>query len=313
MGNGTATPKAAYLSLGLPELRARAERALEGLARCVVCARACLVDRTAGPSGFCRTGRYARVSSFFPHFGEETPISGHRGSGTIFFSGCNLDCVYCQNFEISHGDEGREVTDSQLAAMMLSLQEMGCHNVNLVSPSHVVPQFLAALAPAVEAGFRLPIVYNTGGYDSLPTLRLLDGIVDIYMPDAKYDDDRTAERLSGIRNYVRVNRLALKEMHRQVGDLQLDDAGIAVRGLLVRHLVLPNGMAGTPGVVRFLARQLSTDTYVNVMPQYHPCYRAAEFRGLGRRITREEYEEALSSARSAGLRRGLPGSPSSHT
>lgn len=279
---------------------------MEGLVRCAVCARACLVSRMEGPSGPCQMGRNARVSSCFPHFGEEAPISGRRGSGTIFFSGCNLECVYCQNSEISHGNEGREVTDDQLAAMMLRLQEVGCHNVNLVSPSHVVPQFLAALALAVEAGFRLPIVYNTGGYDSLATLRLLDGIVDIYMPDAKYDDDRIAERLSGIRNYVRVNRLALKEMYRQVGNLRTDEEGIAVRGLLVRHLVLPNGLAGTTGVVRFIATTLSADTYVNIMPQYRPCYRAMEFKGLGRRITVEEFEEALSAARAEGLSRGLP-------
>lgn len=296
----------AYLSLGLPELRERASRALDGLGRCAVCPRACLVDRTAGPFGPCRTGRNTRVSTFFPHFGEEAPISGRSGSGTIFFSGCNLDCVYCQNSEISHGDEGREVTDSQLAEIMLRLQGMGCHNVNLVSPSHIVPQFLAALVLAVEAGLQLPIVYNTGGYDSMSTLRLLDGVVDIYMPDAKYDDDRTAERLSGIRRYVRVNRLALREMHRQVGDLQMDEKGIAVQGLLIRHLVLPEGLAGTSGLTRFLAKQLSRDTYLNVMSQYHPCFRAAQYRGLARRITSEEYQEAVSMARSAGLTRGLP-------
>ena len=295
----------AYLSLGAAELRSRAERALRALTRCTVCARACQVDRSAGPAGACRTGRRARVSSFFPHHYEERPISGWRGSGTIFFSGCNLSCVFCQNYEISQGDEGVEVDDEELAEMMLSLQRLGCHNVNLVSPSHVVPQVLSALAIAVPAGLRLPIVYNTGGYDSLATLRLLDGVVDVYMPDAKYDDARTAEQLSGIRHYPRINRLGLREMHRQVGDLQLDEDGIAVRGLLVRHLVLPGGLAGTAGVVEFIASQLSRDTYLNVMAQYHPSYQADRFESLRRRIDADEYAEAIRAARSAGLWRGL--------
>lgn len=296
----------AYLRLDRNELRARAERAVAGLSRCAVCPRACLADRTGGPAGSCRTGRRARVSSYFPHHGEESPISGYRGSGTIFFSCCNLACVFCQNAEISQLDEGREVTDEQLAMAMLRLQEMGCHNVNLVSPSHVVPQFLAALVLAVDGGLRLPIVYNTGGYDSLATLRLLDGIVDIYMPDAKYDDEGVAERLSGVKHYVRVNRLALKEMHRQVGDLAVDERGVAVRGLLVRHLVLPADLAGTAGVARFLASELSPDSYVNVMAQYHPAHRAWDYAPLRRRITRDEHLRALEAADAAGLRRGLP-------
>lgn len=296
----------AYLRLDRNELRARAEAAIAGLSRCVVCPRACLADRAAGPAGSCLTGRRARVSSFFPHHGEEPPISGYRGSGTIFFSCCNLVCVFCQNAEISQSDEGREVTDEQLAMAMLRLQEMGCHNVNLVSPSHVVPQFLAALVLAVDGGLRLPIVYNTGGYDSLATLRLLDGIVDIYMPDAKYDDEGVAERLSGVKHYVRVNRLALKEMHRQVGDLAVDERGVAVRGLLVRHLVLPADLAGTAGVARFLASELSPDSYVNVMAQYHPAHRAWDYAPLRRRITRDEHLRALEAADAAGLRRGLP-------
>ena len=295
-----------YLKLGLREVQARSDQAIRGLSRCAVCARACLVDRRQGPVGPCRTGRLARVASFFPHFGEEAPISGHRGSGTVFFAGCNLACVYCQNSDISHGDDGREVTDEQLGGVMLRLQEMGCHNVNLVSPSHVVPQFLSALASAMARGFRLPIVYNTGGYDSVRTLRLLDGIVDIYMPDAKYGDDRVAERFSGIRGYVKANGLALKEMHRQVGDLAIDASGVATRGLLIRHLVLPAGLAGTERVLRFLSEELSPNSYCNVMAQYHPCFQALSFSVLGRRITPGEYAEALAIARACGLTRGLP-------
>jgi putative pyruvate formate lyase activating enzyme len=299
--------EAAYLSLNLAELRSRSERALAGLARCAVCARACLVDRRSWPADACGTGRWARVASWFPHFGEEPPISGWRGSGTIFFAGCNLDCVYCQNYDISQQRSGDEVSDAGLAEIMLALQQQGCHNINLVSPSHVVPQVLAALTLAVLAGLRLPIVYNSGGYDSLATLRLLDGIVDIYMPDAKYDDDEIGQQLSEVPHYARVNRLALKEMHRQVGDLQVDASGIARRGLLVRHLVLPEDLAGTAGVARFLAGELSPDTYVNVMAQYRPCYRASEHAALRRRPTAGEYAAALRAARAAGLERGLAG------
>ena len=293
----------AYLALGVGELKARAERALAGLERCAACARVCLADRSSGPAGACRTGRYARVHGAFPHFGEEPPISGRWGSGTIFFSACNLSCVYCQNWEISQGDVGEEVSDEELASLMLQLQGLGCHNINLVSPSHVVPQFLAALAIAAQAGLRLPIVYNSGGYDSLATLRLLDGVVDIYMPDAKYDDDGVGEALSGVACYTRVNRACLREMHRQVGDL-VEVNGVATRGLLVRHLVLPEGLAGTPGVARFVAG-LSPNTYFNVMGQYHPCYRAERYPALRRRLTREEYAAAVAAARAAGLWRGL--------
>jgi putative pyruvate formate lyase activating enzyme len=227
---------------------------------------------------------------------------GSGGSGTIFFAGCNLGCVFCQNYQISHDREGREVSTAELANTMVGLQRRGCHNVNLVSPSHFVPQILAALGPAVEAGLNVPLVYNTGGYDSVKTLRLLDGVIDIYMPDAKYADAEVAERLSGAGDYPQVMRAALAEMHRQVGDLQMDDRGVARRGLLVRHLVMPNGVAGTPEIMRFLA-SLSADTYVNVMAQYRPCYEAHDYPQIARRITREEYREAVQAARDAGLHR----------
>lgn len=285
------------------ELKRRAEMALKLLRRCDVCPRECGVDRTGETHGcFCGGGERALVCSAAPHFGEERPLVGSGGSGTIFFAGCNLGCVFCQNYEISHGREGREVSAAELANIMVGLQRRGCHNINFVSPSHFVPQILAALGPAIDAGLNVPLVYNTGGYDSLKTLRLLDGIVDIYMPDAKYADPEVAKRLSGAEDYPRIMRAAITEMHRQVGDLEVCEDGIAQRGLLVRHLVMPNNLAGTPEIMRFLA-SLSDDTYVNVMAQYRPCYRADEYPEISRRITREEYQEAVQAALDAGLHR----------
>lgn len=284
-------------------LRERVERAEALLERCRLCGRRCQVNRLQGEEGKCRTGSKARVSSFGPHFGEEAPLVGQRGSGTIFFAYCNLRCVYCQNFTISQLGEGYEVEADDLANMMLSLQRRGCHNINLVSPTHVVPQILAALEVAAGRGLVLPLVYNTGGYDSLETLELLDGLVDIYMPDMKYSDDMTGQRLSDVVDYPAVNRAAVKEMHRQVGDLEVDDNGVAVRGLLVRHLVLPHDLAGTAETARFLAEEISPNTYLNVMAQYRPYYRAREFRQLSRRINPKEYREALEMALSAGLLR----------
>jgi putative pyruvate formate lyase activating enzyme len=260
------------------------------------------VDRVAGEVGVCRIGRRAVVASYGPHFGEEAPLVGSRGSGTIFFSGCNLRCLFCQNSDISQSREGAEVSPERLAAVMLDLQRQGCHNLNFVTPTHVVPQLLEAVELAAGEGLRLPLVYNCGGYESLATLRLLDGVVDIYMPDAKYDDAAVGERLSGAPNYPAVNRAALAEMHRQVGDLALDERGVAVRGLLVRHLVLPENLAGTAGIMAFLG-ELSRNTYVNVMAQYRPCHRAYQEPILGRRPTPEEYAAALRAAREAGLTR----------
>jgi len=241
------------------------------------------------------------VSSYGPHFGEESPLVGRNGSGTIFFTNCNLRCVFCQNYSISQLGEGDKVSKEELACMMLSLQDKGCHNINLVSPTHVVPQILEAFEMAVKSGLQLPLVYNSGGYDSIETLRLLEGIVDIYMPDMKYSDERNAEKLSGVENYPSINRAAVKEMHRQVGDLQINEDGIAQRGLLVRHLVLPHGLAGTKEVVNFLANEVSPDTYVNIMAQYHPCHKASQFPSLSRRISAGEFQEAVTLARQAGL------------
>ena len=285
-------------------LAARAEEALEHLADCDLCPRYCRVDRRNSVKGaLCHTGARAVVHSYGPHHGEEDPLRGTRGSGTIFFAWCNLRCVYCQNWDISQKGIGRKVSAQELAGMTLELQAKGCHNINLVSPSHVVAQVIAAVAIAAEKGLRLPLVYNTGGYDSPEALRLLDGIVDIYMPDMKYADAETARRCSRARDYVEVNRAAVKEMHHQVGDLVLDKNGIARRGLLVRHLVLPGDLAGTAEVASFLARKVSAETYVNLMDQYHPCYRADRYPPLDRPLSPEEYARALTEARRAGLHR----------
>jgi len=243
------------------------------------------------------------VASYNPHFGEESPLVGRHGSGTIFFSWCNLRCRFCQNYDISQFGAGEPVEPEELAAMMLRLQGLGCHNINLVSPTHVVPQILAGLYIAAEVGLHIPLVYNTGGYDGLDTLALLDGIVDIYMPDMKYADADIARRYSGIVDYPRHNQAAVREMHRQVSDLVLDPDGIALRGLLVRHLVLPEGLAGTEEIVRFLAEEISKNTYLNLMDQYRPCHQAYELPPLNRRITRAEYEAAVQAAQAAGLNR----------
>jgi putative pyruvate formate lyase activating enzyme len=287
------------------ELARRAKRAVDSLADCAVCARQCRVDRLddADPKSFCRTGRRAVVSSCFAHHGEESCLRGWNGSGTIFFSHCNLRCVFCQNFEISWGGEGRETAADDLANMMLGLQSAGCHNVNFVTPSHVVPQILEALCVAAASGLRLPIVYNTGGYDRVETLRLLDGVVDIYMPDFKFWAPEAGKELAHAEDYREVACAAIREMHRQVGDLVIDDRGLARRGLLVRHLVMPNDLAGTREVMRFLAREISPDTFVNVMPQYRPAGYAHRYESINRPIRREEYQAALAVAREGGLRR----------
>jgi putative pyruvate formate lyase activating enzyme len=275
----------AYLAVHASgELADRARRMQSLLHRCMTCPQNCRVDRTAGELGICRVGDLAQVASYGPHFGEEAPLVGQGGSGTIFFAGCNLNCVFCQNHDISQPADPRldwETEPEQIARMMLSLQAAGCENINLVSPSHVVPQILGALVPAVDGGLRLPLVYNSGGYDSLHTLRLLDGVIDIYMPDMKYSDERVGRELSGVSDYVLRNRAAVREMHRQVGDLELDERGVATRGLLVRHLVLPDGLAGTGAVARFLADEISRDTYLNVMDQYRPAFKAAAAAAAG--------------------------------
>ena len=282
------------------ELKQRVEAAYEHLHACNLCGHECRVDRYER-AGVCRTGVRAVVASYHPHLGEEDPLRGWRGSGTIFFSWCNLSCKFCQNYDISQLGQGHEVEPEDLAVMMLALQDQGCHNINLVSPTHVVAPILASLLVAAQSGLRLPLVWNTGGYDSLAALKLLEGVVDIYMPDMKYADAETARNYSKIERYPEVNRTAVKEMHRQVGDLVVNENGIAQRGLLVRHLVLPKGLAGTPEIARFLVEEISRDTYINVMDQYRPCYKAGEL--LNRRTSRAEFNQALEQAREAGLHR----------
>lgn len=286
------------------ELSERAKQAYARLTACDICPRCCGVNRLESAKGAgCHTGEMAWVSSYQAHFGEESPLVGVHGSGTIFFTHCNLRCQYCQNYDISQQGRGQEVEPEEIAVMMLQLQSAGCHNINLVSPSHVVPQILAAVLIAVEAGLRVPLVYNTGGYDSLKTLALLDGVVAIYMPDMKYADAEVAWRYSGIRDYPAINQAAVKEMHRQVGDLQLDDRESATQGLLVRHLVLPGDLAGTAEIMRFLASEVSSGTYLNVMDQYRPCYEASSLPELNRRITSQEFGRAIRLAHEAGLHR----------
>ncbi|MCZ7542896.1 MAG: radical SAM protein [Anaerolineae bacterium] len=286
------------------ELAARVCRAYAQLKDCNLCAWRCGVDRTK-KVGFCKTGAHAVVSSYFAHLGEEDPLRGWAGSGTIFFAHCNLRCQYCQNYEVSQEGEGLEVQPEGIAAMMLELQARGCHNINFVSPSHVVAQILAGVLIAANAGLRIPLVYNTGGYDSLEALALLDGVIDIYMPDMKYADAATAQKYSKIPDYPAHNVAAVREMHRQVGDLALDAKGIAQRGLLVRHLVLPHDVAGTAAIMRFLAEEISPDTYVNVMGQYRPAWRVAQrnIAPLDRPVRSDEVAEAERIARAAGLHR----------
>ncbi len=282
------------------ELSERVQKAKELLKNCEVCPHKCKVNRLEGELGFCKTGRYAIVSSFFPHRGEEFPIRGYRGSGTIFFSFCNMRCVYCQNYDLSHWGEGREVEPEILADMMLELQNFGCHNVNLVSPSHVVPQILEALLIAVEKGLKIPLVYNTSSYDTVETLRLLEGIVDIYLADLKYLNTEYGRKYSKVKDYPQRAKEALKEMFRQVGNLVTDSKGVAIRGLIVRHLVLPNDISTTSEVLNFL-KSINPQIALNVMAQYYPHYKAKEYPEIARRITAEEFKKALEQARGFNL------------
>ena len=284
-------------------LKEKIAQAYEILKACTLCPRGCGVDRLSGEEGFCQTGEDAIVSSYSPHFGEESPLVGSHGSGTIFFARCNLLCLFCQNYDISHEGEGVAFSSEELAKAMLFLQDRGCHNINFVTPSHVVPQILAGVDKAVELGLRVPLVYNSGGYDRAETLSILEGVFDIYMPDFKFWDPKVAEEFCEAPDYPEVARGALKEMHRQVGDLVIDGQGIAQKGLLIRHLVLPEGLAGTGQAMRFLAKEISPNSYVNIMTQYRPCGRASEVHALRRTITQEEYQEAIQAAHKEGITR----------
>jgi len=294
------------LRLAGAEMAARIEKLNSLLTPCRLCPHRCMVDRRQGERGRCGVGAVARVASFGPHFGEEPPLVGRRGSGTVFFSGCNLSCVFCQNYSISQLGEGRQMDAAELAAVFVELGRRGCHNINLVTPTHQAPMIVSALALAQEAGLRLPIVWNCGGFESPEVLRLLDGIVDIYMPDAKYGDDAAAAHYSGGPGYATNLEAVLREMHRQVGDLVVEE-GIARSGMLIRHLVLPGGIAASDRVFAAIASLLGRETYLNVMRQYRPCYRASEYPELARRLQPSEYAEAADCARGFGFQQGLPG------
>ncbi|UCC38869.1 MAG: radical SAM protein [Candidatus Aminicenantes bacterium] len=281
----------------------KVEKAFQMLKKCSLCPRNCGVNRLGGERGVCKAGYLLEVSSYSPHFGEERPLVGFHGSGTIFMTHCNIRCLFCQNYSISHLGEGQEVSFERLGKMMIELQKIGCHNINFVTPTHYVPQILKALVLAIDKGLSVPLVYNTGGYDSVETLKLLDGVFDIYMPDFKYNSSEVAQTYSQAPDYPPVARLAFKEMHRQVGDLIIDEKGIALRGLLVRHLVLPQESAGTKEVMHFLASEISKNTYVNIMDQYHPCGSIDPKSPLSRRITTNEFNEAIEAAKKEGIMR----------
>jgi len=307
------------------ELGRRVNEVRQILESCTLCPRRCKVNRLAGKLGFCLSGTEVVISSAGPHYGEEPPISGSKGSGAIFFTGCNLRCLFCQNYQISQEYEGHPVNPVRsplplakasrrnvgatsngvkietLAGMMLSLENQRCHNINLVSPTHFVPQILEALLIAVEKGLTLPLVYNTNGYDTIETLKLLDGIIDIYLPDIKYSDNKYAKEYSGVKNYVKYNRLALKEMFRQVGNLIIDENGIAQRGVLIRHLVLPERIAGSFESLDFIAEEISKEAHISLMSQYHPCYKADKHPVVNRRLKKAEYDEVVEYAEKSGL------------
>jgi putative pyruvate formate lyase activating enzyme len=307
---GTAYPS--YLALSESgELGERINQAYALLGSCTICPRNCRINRLNDERGFCRTGLLPVIASFGPHFGEEKPLVGSHGSGTIFIAHCNLACEYCQNYDISQYGTGETVSCETLAGMMMDLQRKGCHNINLVTPSHIVPQILTSLGSAARQGLRIPIVYNSGGYDAVDTLRLLDGIVDIYMPDAKYGREDIARLLSHAPDYVITLKSALKEMHRQVGDLVIEN-GMAVRGMIIRHLVLPENLAGSDTILPWIAGEISRDSYVNIMDQYHPSWHTSgriqdSLPGsLGRGVTADEYHFAIRCALNCGLHRGFP-------
>lgn len=305
-----------YLNLSKKELTVRIEKLFKIMGNCEICPRKCHVNRLKDGKGFCQLGKLPMVSAYHPHFGEEKPLVGSFGSGTIFLTSCNLACVYCQNYEISQLRIGEEVSFENLAEMMINLQNRGCHNINFVTPTSQVPQIVKASALAIDKGLEIPLVYNTSSYDSIEVLKLLNGIFDIYLPDARYSDDKKALKYSNAPRYFEIMKVAIKEMHRQVGDLTLDynppstlpsrrapENGIAIRGLLIRHLVLPNNLAGSKEIFEFISKEISPTAFVNVMNQYYPHFKAFEFPELSRRIANEEYQEAIRLAKKAGLKR----------
>lgn len=287
------------------ELGKRIAFLLDILKECRLCPRECRVNRISGETGYCKAPRDLMVSSAFPHFGEEPPLVGCHGSGTVFLTYCSLRCLFCQNYDISHEGRGERIAPSDMARVMIRLQEMGCHNINFVTPTHYAPQIIASLPEAIEKGLQLPLVYNCSGYESLEVIQLLDGIVDIYMPDAKYMDENHARKYSNAPNYPEVLKGVLKEMHRQVGDLRVNPSGVAERGLLIRHLVMPGETASSEAVLKFIAEEISVHAYVNIMAQYRPEYRAFDLPEISRRITHKEFAEAIQLAKRFHLYRGF--------
>ena len=286
------------------KLQQIADKAFDMLGSCCICPRKCKVNRKEDKLGFCKTGSKAKVCSFMSHQGEEPPISGRNGSGTIFFSQCNMACVYCQNYEFSQEGQGKEVGPEELAGLMLQLQEMKCHNINFVTPTHVMPQILKALLLAIPKGLNIPLVYNTGGYELPEIIGMLDGIVDIYLPDARYGDNASAIKYSSAADYVKYNQGALKEMHRQVGIANIDKKGIMTRGVIIRNLVLPNGVSGTEVVMKFISQEISPESYVSLMSQYLPYYKAKGFVDIARRLKEGEYAKAQDIMHEFGLHNG---------
>lgn len=289
-----------------PDLVKRAaEEFNRRLKKCDICPHNCKVDRTAGERGFCRTANRPVISSFGPHYGEERELAGRLGSGTIFFTSCNLKCCFCQNYDISQMDDGAETNQEHLAKIMLHLQQRGCHNINLVTPTHQMPMILEALSYAFEEGLTIPIVYNSGGYEKAEMIHLLDGIIDIYMPDFKWASNKLGAEHSSVKDYTDRAKESLVEMHRQTGDLEIDESGLAKRGLLVRHLVMPGMMENSRSALEFIAQELSIDTYINIMDQYHPSFNASKKPGIDRLLTRKEYNEIVGYAANLGLHRGF--------
>ena len=285
-------------------MNSKVEKAYKLMEKCRLCPRKCGVNRLKGQIGFCKAGILPMVSSFHAHFGEEPPISGRNGSGTIFFTHCSLRCVFCQNYPISQLGQGKEISVKELAGMMLNLENQGCHNINFVTPTHYMPQILEAVFIAKEKGLNLPLVYNCGGYESIEALEILDGVIDIYMPDMKYSDDAPAKKYSNASDYFEINKIAVKEMYAQTGDLKIEK-GIARKGLLIRHLVLPENLAGSQKIFEFITNELSRDIYVNIMAQYYSCHLANRFPEIDRRINSSEYMKAIRLAEKAGLRNGF--------
>lgn len=287
------------------ELKKRIEKLLGLLDSCTLCPRMCGVNRRDGETGYCNSSLELKIASAFPHFGEERPLVGRKGSGTIFLSHCNLLCTFCQNYDISHLGHGEKVTVSRFAQLMIALQNQGCHNINFVTPTHFVPQIISALPNAIKMGLNIPLVYNCGGYESIRVIKLLRGIIDIYMPDVKFSRDEEARKYAAASGYFEVVKNVLKEMHDQTGDLIENSDGIAVKGLLIRHLIMPNNVAGSDTILKFIADEISKHSYVNIMDQYRPCYKAGQDKLINRAITGTEYRAAVNAAKEYGLHRGF--------